>query len=71
MRLEVFIHTAHLEDLFKGRPVNCKINYATQYDIRLLINPRKFVIVRSDKLSNNLITIRKKTLKDLLHIKRK
>lgn len=71
MQIEIFIHTSHLDDLFKGRPVNCKINYASQYDVKLLIDPRKFIIVRSDRLSNNLITIRKKKLIDWLHIKRK
>lgn len=71
MLLEIFVHTAHLDDLFKGRPVNCKINYASQYDMRLLIDPRKYVIIKSDSSNANLVTIRRKRLSDLIHIKRK
>ena len=71
MLLEIFVHTAHLNDLFNGKPVNCKINYASQYDMRLLINPRKYIIIKSDSGNNNLITIRRKKLSDRLHIKRK
>ena len=63
MLLEVFIHIAHLDDLFSGRPVNCKINYASQYDIKLLLDPRKYVLV-SNGNSNNLVTIRKKKFRD-------
>ena len=71
MFLEVFVHIAHLNDLFSGRPVNCKINYASQYDMRLLIDPRKYVILKSSDSSNNLITIRKKKISDLFKFKRK
>lgn len=71
MLLEIFVHTAHLDDLFKGRSVNCKINYASQYDMRLLIDPRKYVIIKSDSSNANLVTIRRKRLSDLVHIKRK
>ena len=71
MLLEIFVHTARLDDLFKGRPVNCKINYASQYDMRLLIDPRKYVIIKSDSSNANLVTIRRKRLSDLVHIKRK
>ena len=71
MLLEIFVHTAHLDDLFKGRPVNCKINYASQYDMRLFIDPRKYVIIKSDSSNANLVTIRRKRLSDLVHIKRK
>lgn len=71
MFLEIFVHVAHLNDLFSGRPVNCKINYASQYDMRLLIDPRKYVILKSSDSSNNLITIRKKKISDLFKFKRK
>lgn len=70
MFLEIFVHIAHLNDLFSGRPVNCKINYASQYDMRLLIDPRKYVILKSSDSSNNLITIRKKKISDLIKFKR-
>lgn len=70
MFLEIFVHIAHLNDLFSGRPVNCKINYASQYDMRLLIDPRKYVILKSSDSSNNLITIRKKKISDLFKFKR-
>ena len=71
MFLEIFVHIAHLNDLFSGRPVNCKINYASQYDMRLLIDPRKYVILKSSDSSKNLITIRKKKISDLFKFKRK
>ena len=48
MFLELFIHTSKLDDLFSGKPVNCKINYADQYDVRLLLNPRKYIIIKSN-----------------------
>lgn len=70
MFLEIFVHIAHLNDLFSGRPVNCKINYASQYDMRLLIDPRKYIILKSSDSSNNLITIRKKKISDLIKFKR-
>lgn len=70
MELELFIHTSKLVDLFSGKPVNCKINYADQYDVRLLINPKKYVIVNSSKVSNNILTIRKKTLIERLCFKK-
>lgn len=71
MYIEVFVHIAHIEDLFKGRPVNCKINYASQYDMRMLLNTKKYVFVQSDKSNSNLITVRKKRLSDLFKFKRK
>jgi hypothetical protein len=71
MLLEIFIHTSKLEDLFSGKPVNCKINYADQYDVKLLINPNKYVIVKSNTGSNNIITIRKKKLIEKFWFKKK
>ena len=65
MYLEVFVHIAHIDELFKGKAINCKINYASQYDMRLLINPKKYKIIES-KGSNNMITIRKKKLLERL-----
>ena len=71
MFLELFIHTSKLDDLFSGKPVNCKINYADQYDVRLLINPRKYIIIKSNTGSNNLVTSRKRKLLEKLRIKEK
>jgi len=69
MYIEVFVHIAHIEDLFKGRPVNCKINYASQYDMRMLLDTRKFKFIQSDKSNSNLITVRKKKISDLFRFK--
>lgn len=63
MFLEVYIHLSQLESLFRGRPVNCKINYAGQSDIRLLLNPKKFVLVAT-KGSSNLVVVRKRKFID-------
>ena len=63
MMIELFIHIAHLEDLEKGRPVNCKINYASQYDVKILIDPKKYHIISSQNSNNqNLVTIKRKRL---------
>ena len=69
MLMEIFIHVAHIEDMRKYRPINCKINYASQYDVRFLINPNKYVIIPS-KGSNNVVTIRRKTILDYLGIRK-
>lgn len=71
MFIEVFVHIAHIEDLFSGKPVNCKINYASQYDMRMLLNTKKFKFVQSDKSNSNLITVKKKRLLDFIKFKRK
>ena len=71
MYIEVFVHLAHLEDLFAGKPINCKINYASQYDMRLSIKPKKYVFIQSNTSNSNLITIRRKKLKDYLRFKKR
>ena len=71
MYIEVFVHIAHIEDLFSGKPVNCKINYASQYDMRMLLNTKKFKLVQSDKSNSNLITVKKKRLLDFIRFKRR
>ena len=58
-------------DLFSGKPVNCKINYASQYDMRMLLNTKKFILVQSDKSNSNLITVKKKRLLDFIRFKRR
>lgn len=68
MFIEVFIHIAHLDQLFDNKPVNCKINYASQYDMKVLLNPKKYVLVQSDNTNQNLIVVRKKRLKDYLKL---
>lgn len=71
MLLEIFVNVANLESLFSGKPTNCKINYADQYDVRLLIDPRKYTFVRSKTGINNIITLRKKNLIERLRFKNK
>ena len=62
--IELFIHIQLLELLKKGKPVNAKVNYAGQYDVKILINPKKYIINTGD-ISQNIITIRKKKFKDI------
>lgn len=71
MLMEVFVHIAHLSDLRKGRIINCKVNYASQFDVRLFINPKKYVIYANGRSENaNLIQLRKKTLIDYLGLRK-
>lgn len=57
--IEVYIHIQRFEDLIAGNPVNVKFNYADQYDLKLLINPKHYNITFT-KDARNLMTIRKK-----------
>lgn len=68
--IEVFVHIQRLEDLTKGKPTNVKVNYADQYDIKVILNPKKYVITKSRE-ATNVLTIRKKTLFDYLGFKKK
>lgn len=63
--LELYIHIQRLNDLISGRAVNVKINYADQYDIKIMINPKKYLITLSNN-SQNMLTIKKKRLIDYL-----
>ena len=63
--LELYIHIQRLNDLISGRAVNVKINYADQYDIKIMINPKKYLITLSSH-SQNMLTIKKKSLIDYL-----
>lgn len=67
--MEIFIHTMVLDSFLKGEAVNVRVNYPDQYDVKLSINPKKYVIVFSGS-SSNIITIRKKKLLDYLKFKR-
>lgn len=63
--LELYIHIQRLNDLISGRAVNVKINYADQYDIKIMINPKKYLITLSNH-SQNMLTIKKKRLIDYI-----
>lgn len=63
--LELYIHIQRLNDLISGRAVNVKINYADQYDVKIMINPKKYLITLSNH-SQNMLTIKKKRLIDYL-----
>lgn len=68
--IEIFVHIHNLDNLLSGKIVNAKINYANQYDVRMLINPKKYVIVKSDS-GSNVISLRKKKLLDYIKFKKK
>ena len=63
--LELYIHIQRLNDLISGRAVNVKINYADQYDVKIMINPKKYLITLSNH-SQNMLTIKKKRLIEYL-----
>ena len=63
--LELYIHIQRLNDLISGRAVNVKINYADQYDVKIMVNPKKYLITLSNH-SQNMLTIKKKSLIDYL-----
>ena len=68
MMMEIFIHAMVLDSFLKGEAVNVRVNYPDQYDVKLSINPKKYIIVFSGS-SSNIITIRKKKLLDYLKFK--
>jgi hypothetical protein len=70
MFLELFVHVAHLSELQTGKAVNCKYNYASQYDMRILIDPRKYIFYQNST-NQNMVTIKRKSILDYLKIKKK
>lgn len=69
MVLEVFIHIGRLEDFRKGRPVNAKIGFASQYDIKVLVDLKKFNIFIPQG-QNGLIVLRKRNIIDKLGLRK-
>ena len=67
--LEVFIHIQRLDDLVKGKPVNVKVNYADQYDVKFLVNPNRYKIYVSRE-NRNLLVIRRKKFLDYIFKKK-
>ena len=68
--VEVYVHLYRLEELIKGKPTNVKVNYADQYDVRVLLDAKKYVFVKSRE-GSNILTVRKKKLKDLFWFNKK
>ncbi len=69
MQMEVFIHIGRLDDLRKGLPVNVKIGFASQYDVKLILDLKKYVVYVPSS-QNGMIVIRKKTLLDKLGLRK-
>lgn len=69
MEIDVYIHIGRLEDFRKGYPVNAKIGFASQYDVKATIKLKSCVIFIPPG-QNGLIVIRKKTLIDRLGLRR-
>jgi hypothetical protein len=69
MKLEVYIHIGRLEDFRKGRPVNAKIGFASQYDVKVLVDLRKFFVFIPQG-QNGLIVLRKKNIIDWLGLRK-
>lgn len=69
MKIDVYIHIGRLEDFRKGNPVNAKIGFASQYDIKATVRLKDCVIYIPPG-QNGLIVIRKKTLIDRLGLRR-
>lgn len=69
MLMEVYIHIGRLEDFRKGNPVNVKIGFASQYDVKIVINLKKFIVFVPQG-QNGLLVIRKKTLVDKLGLRK-
>ena len=69
MEIEVFIHIARLEDFRKGYPVNAKIGFASQYDIKATLK-LKDCVIHIPPGQNGLIVIRKKKLIDRLGLRK-
>ena len=69
MIMEIYLHAMVLDGFLRGEAVNVRVNYPDQYDIKLSINPKKYIIIFNGS-SSNIITIRKKKLLDYLKFKR-
>lgn len=69
MYLEVFIHIGRLEDFRKGRPINAKIGFASQYDVKVSVKLDD-VVIFIPQGQNGLIVLRRKTLIDRLGLRK-
>ena len=65
MNLEVYIHMARLNDLRRGLPVNVKVGFASQYDVKLLLDIRKYYIITPNS-ETGMFVVKRKTLKNRL-----
>lgn len=65
MSLEVYIHLARLEDLRKGLPVNVKVGFASQYDVKLTLDLKKFYVITPNN-DTGMFVVKRKTLKNRL-----
>lgn len=69
MKLEVFIHIGRLEDFRKGKPVNAKIGFASQYDVKVIVDLRKFNVFIPQG-QNGLIVLRRRNIIDKLGLRK-
>ncbi len=69
MEMEVFIHIGRLEDFKKGKPVNVKVGFASQYDVKIIIDLKKYTVYVPNG-QNGLIVIRRKTIIDYLGLRK-
>ena len=69
MFAEVFIHIGRLDDFRGGKPVNVKIGFASQYDIKIMVNLNKYLVYIPPG-QNGLIVLRKKSLIDYLGLRK-
>ena len=69
MEMEVFIHIGRLDDFKAGKPVNVKVGFASQYDVKIVINLKKYVVYVPNG-QNGLIVIRRKNLIDWLGLRK-
>ena len=58
--IELFINLVHLTDFAKGRPVLAKVNYQGQYDVKVLLDPKKYHIVVQK--GDSMVMVVKKSL---------
>lgn len=69
MTMEVYIHIGRLEDFKKGKPINAKIGFASQYDVKVIVNLKKYnVYIPAGQ--NGLIVLRRRTLIDKLGLRK-
>lgn len=69
MEMEVYIHIGRLDDFKKGNPVNVKVGFASQYDVKIIINLKKY-LVYVPQGQNGLLVIRKRTIIDKLGLRK-
>lgn len=65
--IELFINLVHIEAFCKKEPVLGKVNYQGQNDLKILVDPKKYIIIPQ---GNGMVLIKRKKIKDIVKDKK-